>query len=347
MATSRADRLAFAGLQTARVVFYGAHYFAARMMARDQPRIAKPSHPVAPLSQTLRDVARLFAQDWKNVEAGLYPAPLDLAAEIRAARASARYLADMPSVLDRRRKRVHNEIDGKGEGLPSYYRRNFHYQTDGYLSDHSAGLYDFQVEALFAGTADAMRRRAFVPIAHYLARRKLKAPKLLDAGAGTGRFLSFVQSVRPEVRATALDLSEPYLARAKKRAAKTGQKLETLAAPAEKIPLPDNSQDIVTAIYLFHELPPKVRTAVAKEIARVLKPGGLFVLADSIQYGDAPGFDGQLDIFPELMHEPYYASYAKTDLKQLFAKDGLVPGRVDIAYLTKIMAFEKPKRARR
>ena len=40
---------------------------------------------------------------------------------------------------------------------PDYYQ-NFHHQTDGYLSDHQA-LYDLQVEILFNGSADAMRRR--------------------------------------------------------------------------------------------------------------------------------------------------------------------------------------------
>ena len=132
--------------------------------------------------------------------------------------------------------------------------------------------------------------------------------------------------MQPQVKAIALDLSQPYLARAKKRAAKMGQAMEFLAAPAEKIPLPDASVDVVTSIYLFHELPPKIRAAAASEIARVLKPGGLFVFADSIQYGDAPDFDGLLDVFPDLLHEPYYTSYAKTDLKQLFAKAGLMPG---------------------
>ena len=47
---------------------------------------------------------------------------------------------------------------------PDYYLQNFHHQTDGYLSDHSAGLYDLQVEILFNGTADAMRRRVLAPL---------------------------------------------------------------------------------------------------------------------------------------------------------------------------------------
>ncbi len=54
-----------------------------------------------------------------------------------------------------------------------------------------------------------MRRRAYVPIAKYLEGRKNAT--LLDIGAGTGRFLSFVKSVQPALKTIALDLSEPYL----------------------------------------------------------------------------------------------------------------------------------------
>lgn len=343
-AISPRERLAFAGLQTARVAFYGAHYLAARLLARENvSQLAKPKHRLPSLGALAKSMTALFARDWKNVEAGLYPAPLDLRREARNALTSARYLADIPKVMKRQREGDHSEVEDRGDALPRYYRQNFHFQTDGYLSERSAKLYDFQVEALFAGTADAMRRRAYVPVADYLARRKIRQPVILDVAAGTGRFLSFVKSVQPQVRAIALDLSEPYLDRAKKRAEKMGQEMEFLAAPAEKIPLPDKSVDIATSIYLFHELPPKIRAAAASEIARVLKPGGLFVFADSIQYGDVPEFDGLLDVFPDLLHEPYYTSYAKQDLKQLFAKAGLAPAHIDIAYLTKIIAFEKPE----
>ena len=338
------ERLLFAGLSAARVAFYGAHYLAARWLSRDTvAERARPAHPTPSLAVLAENVTALFVQDWKNVEAGLYPAPLDFRREMRGALSSLRYLADMPRVLQRQRTGVHDEARDKGEGLPAYYRRNFHFQTDGYLSERSARLYDFQVEALFAGTAEAMRRRAYVPVARYLTRCKLKGPVILDVGAGTGRFLSFVKSMQPQAKAIALDLSAPYLARAEKRAVKMGQEIEILAAPVEKMPLADASADVVTSIYLFHELPPKVRAAAAKEIARVLKPGGIFVFADSIQYGDAPGFDGLIEVFPALLHEPYYESYAKTDLKRVFADAGLMAAHVDIAYLTKVVTFEKPR----
>ena len=47
----------------------------------------------------------------------------------------------------------------------------------------------------------------------------------------------------------------------------------------------------VTCIYLFHELPPEVRGQVAKEMARVVKPGGMVVVTDSAQLGDRPVWD--------------------------------------------------------
>jgi ubiquinone/menaquinone biosynthesis C-methylase UbiE len=328
-------RLAYAAAQTARVAFYGAHYLAARMLARESfARIEKPAHKLPSAAATLNAMRALFARDWNNVKDGLYPLPLDLADEMRHAMGSLRYLTDIPRVARRQKRHGHDEAKARGEGLPRYYRQNFHYQTDGYLSDRSARLYEFQVEALFAGTADAMRRQAFVPLARALDGKA--RPALLDIGAGTGRFLSFVRNARPEWNATALDLSAPYLARARET---LGEDVAFIEAPAEKMPLADASVDAAVSIYLFHELPPKIRAACAKEIARVLKPGGIFVLADSIQYGDAPEFDGLIDVFPSLLHEPYYASYVKTDLDKLFA--GLTRASSEVAYLTKIATFRK------
>jgi len=335
------ERWTYAAAQTARVAFYGAHYLAARVIARDAFKsIEKPAHPIPAFGAMLKAMRALFAQDWANVEAGLYPAPFDWKRDMRRAMASVNFLTDIPKVAERRKRHGHSDVGGKGEGLPRYYRQNFHFQTDGYLSENSAQLYDFQVEALFGGTADAMRRQAYVPLARALQGRDAKRTTLLDIGAGTGQFLRFVKSVQPQLKTIALDLSEPYLARAR-RTLKTGVPTQFVEAAAEAMPLSDKSIDMAVSIFLFHELPPKVRVSVAREIARVLKPGGIFVLADTIQYGDVPEFEGLIDVFPELLHEPYYSSFAKSDLDAMFARNGMERVERDIAYLTKVTVFRK------
>src|ERR1700731_2291885 len=175
-----AEKLTYAAAQAARVAFYGAHYLVARLVARDAFAaidVERQSFPS--LAATLKGMRLLFERDLANAEAGIYPLSLDIAQEMRHAAASLSYLVDIPRVAARRRRNGHSELKGSSENLPRYYRQNFHYQTDGYLSADSARLYDFQVEALFGGTADAMRRRAYVPIARFLKKRDPKRTVLL------------------------------------------------------------------------------------------------------------------------------------------------------------------------
>ena len=79
---------------------------------------------------------------------------------------------------------------------------------------------------------------------------------------------------------------------------------------------------------------------IAREVARLLKPGGLFLLVDTLQYGDDPGLDILLENFPRGFHEPYYDSYCRADLDEITG-DTLVHQEDDLAFLTKISAFHK------
>jgi SAM-dependent methyltransferase len=92
---------------------------------------------------------------------------------------------------------------------------------------------------------------------------------------------------------------------------------------------------------LFHELPPRVRPVVAAAMARSLKPGGVLVFVDSVQPIDEPDLARLLEAFPAYFHEPYYSTYAQTDLAALFSGAGLRLVDEDQAFLTKAMLFEK------
>ena len=169
-----------------------------------------------PSQETMRaDLFGLLRRDRANIEAGHYRRPSDLVANpLPALARSLRFLADLGAIDQRRRERIGSDLDAAeapGRTYPAYYLRNFHYQTDGYLSDRSAALYDFQVEVLFNGGAGAMRRQALVPIAQYLRGRRIRDQRLLDVACGTGSFLAMIKHNYPRLPVTGLDLSAPYL----------------------------------------------------------------------------------------------------------------------------------------
>ena len=260
-------------------------------------------------------MAILLQQDLANVEAGLYPLPADHDGSLLTLLHRSRlFFDDLPAIHRRRESGSHNEVltaETRGK-RPRYYLQNFHFQTGGWMTDNSASRYDTQVEVLFNGTANATRRQALPQLHEVFAGRDQRKLSLLDIGCGTGRFLDSLKQVWPRLPAFGLDMSEPYV-RYAKRHLKRWSRINLAVGNAESLPAPDESQDAVTSIFLFHELPPKVRRIVFRECARVLKPGGRLVLVDSLQRGDQPDYEGLLELFPQNYHEPYYKSYTNED----------------------------------
>lgn len=342
-------RARYAAAQGARVAWYMGQYMLARRLTGPFNRPGEPKfQPQSPEGdpQRIREAfLELFGKDRANIEAGLYPAPNDIRLEraISALRNSANFFRDLPRVDQRRLARNGVEVReaAKGDGrYPAYYLQNFHYQTGGWLSQDSARLYDTQVEILFGGAADAMRRIALGSLARGLRGKDQRRIRLLDVGCGNGRFLRQVMDAFPRLPASGLDLSPAYCAEARRRLAPWPQ-VDIVNGAAEQAPFEDESFDAVTCVYLFHELPPRVRRGAAREIARVLKPGGVFVLADSIQTGDAADLDRMLEYFPVGFHEPYFCSYLAEDFAALFSEVGLDVEQSELAFLTKVTRFRK------
>ena len=298
----------------------------------------------------LRDLRRLLQRDRDQIAMGRYRMPDDLAPDVgQAFRRSTRFFADLGRINLRRMRKDGQEVfrsnggraEAPGKGRPRYYLQNFHYQTDGWLSEHSAELYDFQVDVLFNGATDAMRRQALLPLGDFLSGRRLADLRLLDVACGTGRFLASIKRNFPRLPVTGLDLSAAYLERAEKTLSPWSW-WSLIEGAGEQLPLADGVLDVVTSVYLLHELPTTIRDKVAAEMARVLKPGGRLILVDSLQYGDHPPFDQLLDLFPILYHEPYYRTYVACDLNGLFEDAGLRMVMADRAFLSKILVFDKP-----
>ena len=224
--------------------------------------------------------------------------------------------------------------------FPEYFRRNFHWQTNGYLSERSAELYNLSVEFLFMGMANVMRRQTIPPITRYLRRNSGQSARILDVACGTGELLRQMTITHPEVKFAGVDLSPYYLKCAEAKHPELSD-VDLLAANAEELPYRDNYFDAVTCVYLMHELPRDARRTVVAEMLRVLKPGGLLIIQDSVQKGEVAQLDGLLSRYASEGNEPFFADYLEDDLRELLESSGATVMGCSDAFVAKTVTARK------
>jgi ubiquinone/menaquinone biosynthesis C-methylase UbiE len=330
-----------------KAAWWGATGAAARAVTRSRngaaPASAPPRAAPPPRGFVRRAWREALDKDARDVAAGLYP-PMERSGHpVRALRQAADLIGDARAVERRRAASggVEARVDPPASRIyPAYYRQNFHFQSGGWFTLESARRYEAQVETLFGGAGGAMRRRALSLLAQAWRGRDHRGLAILDLACGSGAFLKDLALAFPRARLFGADLSAAYLG----EAFRSGAGALLTQANAERLPFADASFDAVTCVYLFHELPPKIRFVVAGEIGRVLAPGGLLAFADAIQPNDEPRLERLLEVFPAYFHEPFFESYEKTDLAALFEGAGLALRDRDAAFLTKAMLLERVTR---
>jgi len=290
----------------------------------------------------------LREEDWNDAEKNYYPTKLLFDEPwLSYLRQYPKVWLDMPNTWERRRKQNYQDLPKNidNENYPKYYLRNFHHQTDGYLSDFSASIYDLQVEILFNGSADSMRRRIIKPLKKGLSKfntRKKSSLKILDVATGSGRTLKQLRSAFSKEKIVGLDLSGSYLKEASRFISNLdGDLIELMQGNAEELPFENSSLQGITCVYLFHELPRTVREKVLKEFFRVLEPGGILVLADSIQVNDSPDFIQIMENFYKSFHEPFYCDYIKEDINSKIEEIGFINVKSNSFFMTKVWSAIK------
>jgi ubiquinone/menaquinone biosynthesis C-methylase UbiE len=134
--------------------------------------------------------------------------------------------------------------------------------------DRHAGSYDKQMgyfdRHLFSGSRDWVCSRA--------------TGRVLEVAIGTG--LNFAHYPE-EVQLTGVEWSPAMLDIARRRAGQLGRPVDLRQGDAQALEFPAGSFDTVVCTFSLCAIPDD-RTAVA-EMARVLRPGGLLLLADHVE----------------------------------------------------------------
>jgi ubiquinone/menaquinone biosynthesis C-methylase UbiE len=188
-----------------------------------------------------------------------------------------------------------------------------------------------------------MRRQVIPPVTRWM-RETGVAPghvRLLDVACGTGRTLRQLATAHPAIRYHGVDLSPFYVQAARKLLRDVAE--ATLSVEnGEHLPYADGTFDVVTSVFLFHELPRNARRNVIAEAWRVLKPGGLLVIEDSAQPSESPGLAFVLGGFSAEFHEPFYQDYLEDDLSALVRERGFTVDAVEPHLVAKVVVARKP-----
>ena len=104
---------------------------------------------------------------------------------------------------------------------------------------------------------------------------------VLEVAVGTGLAFERILAANPSGRNEGVDLTEPMLVRAQKKAAASGcSNYRLRVGDAYDLDFPDDSFDVLINNYMFDLLPERDFLAVLGEFKRVLRPGGRLALVN-------------------------------------------------------------------
>ena len=107
-----------------------------------------------------------------------------------------------------------------------------------------------------------------------------KSINVLDAGCGTGSLAVDLKLKNPKVNLYTIDADPRILKIANNKFKENNLEINIKKSLIQKLLFKDNYFDVVYNSLVFHHLNTEIKTATIKEIYRVLKKGGIFLLID-------------------------------------------------------------------
>lgn len=113
-----------------------------------------------------------------------------------------------------------------------------------------------------------------------------RGSKILDIGSGPGNEAVFL--AKQGMKVTGLDLNPEAIELAKKLSDLQKVSIKFVQGDALELPFEDNSFDVVNDTFVFHHFERSIRKKYAREVNRVLKKDGIFILR-GFSYKMTPG----------------------------------------------------------
>ena len=133
----------------------------------------------------------------------------------------------------------------------------------------------FDILCSLVGLGRSYRRKIIKML--NLPKRKLR---VMDAGCGSGSLAIDVRKKAKDISLYAVDADSKILTIAEKKSRKKNQQINFREAFLQKLPFPDNSFDVVYSSLVFHHLKSDIKKEAMREIRRILKKSGRFLLVD-------------------------------------------------------------------
>jgi ubiquinone/menaquinone biosynthesis C-methylase UbiE len=150
----------------------------------------------------------------------------------------------------------------------------------------------------------------------------------LDVATGAGH--TAFRLAQAGLRVTASDLTPAMLQRVREGAAERGLSIETRQHSAEALPYPDATFDLVTCRVAPHHF--SSPADFVRESARVLKPGGWFIVIDGTVPDDSPEAESWLHQVEKLRDPSHNRLLPPREWRTLSEQNGLVVQKVDVAF---------------
>lgn len=131
-----------------------------------------------------------------------------------------------------------------------------------------------------------------------------RGDEVVDLGCGPGSDAVFLAV--NGMRVTGVDLSETALDRARRLAELAAVEPTFVQGSVLDVPLPDECADVVNDSFVFHNMRDEARTLYVRQVHRLLRPGGLFILnsfSDRMVPGTGPLRITSTDIFESFTPE--------------------------------------------